>query len=159
MPKRITFRDEAGNLVWFDPETATHCWVDLSPGDGFALVNLVRLPNGVWVKYPEPNPGEVLTDATVLTDEEALDWLLSRGNDPPSALNYLLKARNLASRALPQMPEKVRSHREIVHDKNDPNKWFALETSRAEEWKLEGYGVERRRLLGLLGRPETLSPN
>jgi len=101
--ERITFTDQSGRFRWFDTPQATGHWTCDRTGAGIPR-DLWRLQNGRWVLAPIMDGWWGLADApatSMLSDEEALRWLLANGYDPPQDLKALALAMNAATPAVP----------------------------------------------------------
>lgn len=99
---RIIFRDDNGELRWFDARKTLDDWpsgtLTLSlQGTRSFQPTLSLLPNGTWVIWPNPPPYPPPVDVQFLSDSEAVDWILERGFDLPSCLKPALDAKGFTA--------------------------------------------------------------
>jgi hypothetical protein len=129
--QRVVFRDADGQIRWFDSAQAELKWSGQHRDVPFALENLVFLPGNRWLIYHDSDCSmdNHLSEVRQITDAEALDWLLVRGEEPPACLRVALEQRSIIQPADQRNKNLLR-----VEDEDDGHRPVVVDVSGASCW-------------------------
>ena len=96
-PSRVTFRDDEGNYLWFNPREAVSSWeLDDKLFDGYINPSLCHMPSGAWIIWDENEFVPMSAKCVrVLSEQEALNIILESELDPGPHIKHILESKNI----------------------------------------------------------------